>query len=137
TALRSQRALLNGRPEYVEAYQEGIRFWKDRCYGPALCSELIDRLGKGRLDAAAILLALIRYRPRGLTGRVHPLMLGKWCEFASGHMVFRNEAPFARWDSPPTSAICGPWPAYSAADWTRIRSRSLLLVVRNRSCAPL
>jgi len=90
SALRSQRKVINGRPEYVEAYQEGIRFWKDRCYGPALCSELIDRLAKGRLDAAAILLALIRYRPRGLTGRLHRLMLRKWYEFASANMVLKK-----------------------------------------------
>ena len=80
SALRSQRKVINGRPEYVTAYEEGIRFWKDTCYGPALCSELVDRLLKGRLDAAAMLVALIRYRPHGLTGRLHRLMLRKWQE---------------------------------------------------------
>ena len=44
TVLHYQRKFIKGRPDYIAAYKEGMRFWKDTCYGPELLNELADRV---------------------------------------------------------------------------------------------
>ncbi|HKD68132.1 MAG TPA: glycosyltransferase [Candidatus Binataceae bacterium] len=77
TVLHAQRKFINGRADYVEAYREGLRFWKDTCYGPELRGELISRLRQRRAGAGAMLVALLRYHPRGVLAGLHRLVLGK------------------------------------------------------------